>query len=687
MNIDKSESKNTHVFLVEDDPIICMHLEFMLKAQGYIVVGKATNGLYAIEDIRNSNPDIILMDVSLEGEMDGIETALIIKQKFNIPLVFITSFFDEETIARAKIATPFGYLIKPVSAKDLYVAIDISLYNHSIEKKLKESEEWFHTSLQSINDGIITVDTDSKIKFMNTPAEKILGISSSAVGQFLSSVYNPIREKKTSSGLESNILSILDEGETIYLLYPDGTKIFLEETIRPIQDNKKEKFLGKIIVFKDITKKLALEQKFLTRLRYEIGISNFSKVLLSPFTSIKSLNNSFRELLSFLDMTRVTYYGFSEIGNERYFSILEEVKVNDDLPPCNKPKDDFEKYIQSSITILESNTLLFGNCYNSNYFQETVSNRAIKSYIIIPIFYQHLLNGFVLFEDLNQLRDWPEEDLQIFRIIGDLLSTFTERTKNENLIKNHRDYLEKLVEEKTSELRNTVKLAQAANIAKSEFLANMSHELRTPLNSIIGFSKLIKLPEGLKKEEEFIGFIHTAGNHLLKLVNDILDISKMESGKMAVVKSKFDLYEVLLNSILIMKPQATKKSMRIVQPERLEIIYNGDEKRMRQVFINLISNAIKFTGESGLIEISLNQISNFIEISIKDTGVGISLEHQKFIFDKFYQVGQVMYSEKEGTGLGLSISKYIVESHGGIIFLESEPGQGSTFTVRLPSQI
>ena len=108
---------------------------------------------------------------------------------------------------------------------------------------------------------------------------------------------------------------------------------------------------------------------------------------------------------------------------------------------------------------------------------------------------------------------------------------------------------------------------------------------------------------------------------------------------------------------------------------------------MRQVFINLISNAIKFTDESGLIEISLNLIGNFIEISIKDTGVGISLEHQKFIFDKFYQVGQVMYSEKEGTGLGLSISKYIVESHGGIIFLESEPGKGSTFTVSLPSQI
>jgi two-component system OmpR family sensor kinase len=268
-----------------------------------------------------------------------------------------------------------------------------------------------------------------------------------------------------------------------------------------------------------------------------------------------------------------------------------------------------------------------------------------------------------------------------------LISTFIERTRNESLIKNHRDYLEKLVEEKTSELQNTVKLAQAANKAKSEFLANMSHELRTPLNSIIGFSKLIRLPAEYSKEQEFITYINTAGNHLLKLVNDILDISKMESGKMLISKTKFMLYDTLINSILIMMPQATKKNMKIIQPEKIDIEFLGDEKRLRQVFINFLSNAIKFTGDNGLIEINLKNIGEYTEISFRDTGVGISLEHQKFIFDKFYQVGQVMYSENEGTGLGLSISKHIVEMHGGVILLESEPGKGSTFTIRLPLKI
>ncbi|HNB98238.1 MAG TPA: ATP-binding protein [Leptospiraceae bacterium] len=133
-----------------------------------------------------------------------------------------------------------------------------------------------------------------------------------------------------------------------------------------------------------------------------------------------------------------------------------------------------------------------------------------------------------------------------------------------------------------------------------------------------------------------------------------------------------------------MKPQASKKNMTVIQPEQTDLNLMGDEKKIRQVFINFLSNAIKFTGENGIIEINLKEINGFAEISFKDNGVGISLEHQKFIFDKFYQVGQVMYSENEGTGLGLSICKHIIENHGGVILLDSTPGKGSKFTIRLP---
>lgn len=686
MTVHQNNPKNEiRVFIVEDDSTILMHLEFMLRNKGYQVVGTAANSVDALSQIRKESPNIILMDVSIEGELDGIDTALIIKEEFNIPVVFITSYFDEATIARAKIATPFGYLIKPVAPKDLYVALDISLYNHSMERQLKENEEWFYTSLESISDGIITVDNDNKIKFINKSAEKLLGFAHSVAGQSLNNVYNPIRTKMEDENSSSEFFLIHDRVENVYLPQKDGSNIFLEETIRPIQDTHLGKLLGKIIVFKDITKRLILENKMMVRVRYEIGISFFSRVLLSPFTGLNNLNSTFQELLSYIGLNRIVYANLSQVGYEIMFSILEEATLDDSVKKGIGFSPDFNKFIQSIHETLQENKLIFGNLKNSSdKLKSTILLRETKSYIIIPIFYQHTLDGFVLFEDTVTLRDWPEEDLQIFRIIGDLISTFIERTRNEDMIKNHRDYLEKLVEEKTSELQTAVKLAQAANKAKSEFLANMSHELRTPLNSIIGFSKLIQLPEGYDKEKEFIKYINSAGNHLLKIVNDILDISKMESGKTVMIKSKFSLYDSLMNSIFIMMPQATKKNMTIIEPEKIEIFFNGDEKRIRQVFINILSNAIKFTGENGLIEISLIEVNGFAEISIKDNGVGISHEHQKFIFDKFYQVGQVMYSENEGTGLGLSISKHIIENHGGVILLDSNPGKGTKFTIRLP---
>lgn len=693
--VQTKEKSETKVFIVEDDPTIHMHLEFMLKTKGYQVIGSAVNSTDAIESIRTTNPDIILMDVSIEGELDGIDTALIIKEEFNKPVVFITSFFDEATIARAKIANPYGYLIKPVSPKDLYIAIDICLYNHSIESQLKENEEWFYTSLGSISDGIITIDKDDRVKFINQSAEKLLGHTNSMIGESLLNVYNPIREKINSVGASVNYhLFPSQQSDNIYLLQKDGSKIFLEETIRPIEDTRLGVTLGKIIVFKDISKRLFLEQKIVIRLRYEIGVSNFSKVLLSPFTNLATLNNSFRELLSFLNMTRVTYSSISEIGYETYYNIIEESTVNDNIPLSVGYPDEFKYYLQETLDIIRGNNLLYGNANSApDKLKTTLSLREIKSYILIPIFYQHSLDGFVFFEDTTQVRDWPEEDLQIFRIIGDLISTFIERTRNESLIKNHRDYLEKLVEEKTSELQNTVKLAQAANKAKSEFLANMSHELRTPLNAILGYSELLQ--ENAKTAElpiyvDYASKISSSGRHLLALVTDILDVSKIEAGKMDLYIEEVSIQNVTTEVESMIQPLLKKNNntFTVTYADGASHLQT-DHLKLKQCLINLLSNANKFTN-SGTIQLiirpELKSNQPFVEFIVKDTGIGIPKDKFDKLFKIFSQTESGTSRRYGGTGIGLYLTEKICLMLGGKVSVESEEGKGATFTITLPQK-
>lgn len=686
--LNKENGSNlVRIYLVEDDPMVSLSIEYMLKKKGHEVVGITDNGTTAIQEIPKSGAELIFMDVSIEGEFDGIETARRLNQLVDIPIVFITSYFDERTINRAKAIAPSGYLLKPIDSKDLYITIDMAIYKHTMEMKLKESEEWFFTSLSSISDGVITIDNNDNVKFMNERALQLTGFKENPEGRNIHEVYKPNQFNRTESILNST-LDIQKDSNTIIRVIQGEEKnyIYLEETEQPIRTYS-GKSLGKILIIKDITKRLRLEDRLVTRLNYEIGVTAFSRLLLSPFTDLRNLNHALKELLNSMDVARLSIFRVSKIATEIQFTLKDtvveprfnniDININEDLI----------RYFKSAYDYLSDNRLIYGNIETlEDDMVEIFKTRNIQSFILVPIFYEDSLYGFLFVEDFYNLRDWPDEDLQIFKMIGEMLSAFVERTKNESIVKHQRDYLEKLVDEKTVELKRAAELALAASKAKSEFLANMSHELRTPLNSIIGFSKLIKLSDEYENEKEYLQYINSAGNHLLKLVNDILDISKMDSGKMKMNMANFELYSSIRDTIMIISSLASKKEITIQfeDDKTSSLVITGDEKRIRQVFINILSNAVKFTAEKGHIQVKVRILSQFVEIDFIDNGVGISKEHQKYIFEKFYQVGQVMYSENEGTGLGLSICKHILDYHKGTIYLDSEPGRGSTFTVRLP---
>jgi signal transduction histidine kinase len=237
------------------------------------------------------------------------------------------------------------------------------------------------------------------------------------------------------------------------------------------------------------------------------------------------------------------------------------------------------------------------------------------------------------------------------------------------------------------EIEDKSRQLEAASQHKSEFLANMSHELRTPLNAIIGFSEVLSermFGELNEKQEEYLRDIYTSGQHLLSLINDILDLSKIEAGRMELELTSFDVPQAIANAVMLVRERAGRRGIAFHETidERLGQI-TGDERKVKQVLLNLLSNAIKFTPEGGRIEVVAVPKDGLVEVSVSDTGVGIAPEDQKAVFEEFRQVGTAE-KKAEGTGLGLTLCRKFIELHGGRIWLQSQVGVGSTFTFTIP---
>ena len=291
-----------------------------------------------------------------------------------------------------------------------------------------------------------------------------------------------------------------------------------------------------------------------------------------------------------------------------------------------------------------------------------------RAVLAVPLVREgHLIGGLTVF------RKTPGE----FALgTVDLLRTFA--TQSALAIQNARLFLE--IEDKSRQL-------EVASQHKSEFLANMSHELRTPLNAIIGFSEVLSermFGELNEKQEEYLKDIYASGTHLLSLINDILDLSKIEAGRMELELSDFHLPTALDNALILVRERAGRRGIALQMnvDERLGRI-QADERKIRQVVLNLLSNAIKFTPEGARIEVAAVPRTGFVEVSVTDTGVGIAPEDQEAIFEEFRQVGTAE-KKAEGTGLGLTLCRKFIELHGGRIWVKSQVGVGSTFTFTIP---
>jgi signal transduction histidine kinase len=294
---------------------------------------------------------------------------------------------------------------------------------------------------------------------------------------------------------------------------------------------------------------------------------------------------------------------------------------------------------------------------------------GFRSLLAIPLLREsRLLGGLVVYRRV--LGEFPEEVVK-------LLQTFA--AQSVLAIQNAQLFRE--IQDKGREL-------EIASQHKSQFLANMSHELRTPLNAIIGFSQVLleKMFGDLNdKQEDYLNDIFTSGKHLLNLINDVLDLSKIEAGKLEVELEKVDLRKLLEGSLVVVRERALRHDIRLSldMADNVDTV-TADERKVKQIVFNLLSNAVKFTPDKGQVGIRARKFDALVEIAVWDSGVGIALEDQQRIFEEFQQIERGLTDKQEGTGLGLALTRKFVELHGGKIWAESTRGHGSTFTFTLP---
>jgi signal transduction histidine kinase len=303
-------------------------------------------------------------------------------------------------------------------------------------------------------------------------------------------------------------------------------------------------------------------------------------------------------------------------------------------------------------------------------FRDLFLAEGLRSVLTVPMSGDDVARGIVIVR-----RRTGEFDERIVSLMKALANQSSVAIANANLFRE--------IEEKS-------RLLEVADRHKSEFLANMSHELRTPLNAIIGFSEVLlqrMFGDLNPKQEEYLQDVLSSGRHLLSLINDILDLSKVEAGRMDLELERFDLPQALQDTLVLVRERAIRHGIELdLHVDRRLGAVVADERKLKQVLLNLLSNAVKFTPEGGRVEVGAVPTDGGVEVSVTDTGIGIAPENQELIFEEFRQVGGDYAHKREGTGLGLTLARKFVELHGGRLWVKSQPGQGSTFTFSIPER-
>ena len=616
-------TEKIRILIVEDEAIVAEDLELAVTNIGYEVVGRAVSADAAVDKAVNLKPDLVLMDIVLRGEKNGIDASREIKEKVDIPVIFLTAYSDVGLIDKAKSTEPYAYLVKPFQERQLLASIETAIHKSGIEKRLEESEEWLATTLMSIGDAVIATDGAGCVKSMNHVAERLTGWKQGdAVGKPMTDVFNIINGE-TGEEIENPVTKILREGVVVELadqttlMAKDGAKIPIDDSFAPIK-NDKGGIIGTVLAFRDVTERKAAED------------------------ALRESEERFRRMFESMS-DAVAVYEVVDGGKDFIFK---------DFNRAAEKVDEIKREDLIGRSVLD----VFPAVVDFGLFDvfQRVWQTGKPEHHPISFYKDERIDG------------WREN--YIYKLpSGEIVAIYEDVTERKQ-VDEEREHLVKELEAKNSEMER--------------FTYTVSHDLRSPLTTIQGFASVLRMDmengetERVKKNLKYIenGIIKMA-----RLLNDTLELSRI--GRVANPSEDVPFGELVSEALEQTSEQVKSGGVEISVSEGSPAV-RVDRIKIVEVLVNLIENSINYMGDEPhpRIDIGYRIDKDETVFFVHDNGIGIDPELHEKVFELFCKLDR----STKGTGAGLAIVKRIIEVHEGCIWIESEKGDGCAVCFTLP---